>query len=199
MQHKTQFDSTTILAAARARQTELQGELRRIETLIGVFGEGEASNEAPRRSGRGRPKGSKNRAKKARAAAKPAVRGKRGRPSKAAPTAKKVVRTARASRKPATPRAKGMSLIRAVAQVLAESEAPLSVTQIADGVSKLGVNTKASSFKTMVSQSLGKLSELKVVESTERGVWQSSNGISKYLGDEGVAAPVAAAADEIPI
>lgn len=193
---KAQFDGVAILGAARAHRNELQLAIRRIEALIQLLDENTSTTV---RSGRGRPKGSKNRVKAARVATKSVARGKRGRPSKETSKTTVVAKkssSVRASRKPATPRAKGMSLIRAVAQVLAESNSPLSVSQIAEGVSKLGVNTKASSFKTMVSQSLGKLSELKVVESKERGIWQSSNGISKYLGDEATSEP---AADNIPI
>lgn len=184
--HTSVTDTNKILAAAHERRNELQSEMQRIDAVIAAFGTNSESAPAQRATRRGRPKGSKN-VRKTKVASKASTKstGKRRK------TATKAVRAQR------TPRTKGMSLIRAVAQVLAESNSALSVAQIAEGVSKLGYSTKAATFKTMISQSLGKLNELKVAESKERGVWQSSNGISKYL--ETSAPAVEAASDAIPI
>ena len=86
---------------------------------------------------------------------------------------------------------------------LAEASEPMKVAQIADAVNKLGYKSSAASFKTMVSQTLGKLSEAKVAKSSERGIWESSNGISKFLENltEAAAAEetTAGSNDNIPI
>lgn len=205
MRNSQATSNDTILAAANARRTELTAELGRIDAVIAAFdASSSVSSTASGKGRRGRPKGSKNRAK-ARNVAKTTrvAKAKRSRSSKPRVARGETVahagNKARAPRASRAPRVKGMSLIRAVAQVLAESEEPLSVSQIAEGVTKLGMNTKASSFKTMVSQSLGKLSELKVASSKERGVWQSSNGISKYLEQGDTKTETAVVADEIPI
>jgi len=165
--------SNPILAAAQARQAQLQAELTTVNGIIASMS-GESAPQKPSSKGkRGRPKGSKNKSAKAarktttKATAKRKTKsesGKRGRP--------------KGSRNRST---NGMSLIRAVATVLAEATEPLKVSQIVEGVAKLGYTSEAASFNVMVSQTLGKLSEAKVAENVKRGVWQSSNGISNFL------------------
>lgn len=178
-----------LLGAIRARHAALTNELATLNSMLEVLG-GDASEQtaAPRKrrgrtatgSKRGRPKGSKN--KTAAKTERKAATGKRGRPKGSANN--------------------GMSLIRAVAQVLAEASEPMKVADIATAVNKLGYKSSASSFKTMISQTLGKLSEAKVAKSTERGIWESSNGISKYLEnltEEASDNTQAEAKDNIPI
>lgn len=163
-----QVDS--ILVAARARQAELQSELARVTQIIETMG-GETA-PAPKTTSkgkRGRPKGSKNKpaapkASRKKAKAKAKGDSKRGRP--------------KGSRNKTS---NGISLIQAVAQVLAQSNEPLTIAQITEGVEKLGYSTNADSFSVMISQTLGKLSKAKVAETVKRGVWQSSNGITSFL------------------
>ena len=182
-----------LIGAIRARHAALTNELTTLNSMLAALG-GESSEESatPRRKRRGRP-------------AK-ASSGKRGRPkgSKNKPTAKATRKTAAGKRgRPKGSSNNGMSLIRAVATVLAEASEPMKVAQIADAVNKLGYKSSAASFKTMVSQTLGKLSEAKVAKSSERGIWESSNGISKYLENltEAAAAEEATTVsnDNIPI
>lgn len=158
---------TNLLAAARERHSQLTAELDSINSLLSALS-GETAEPTARTHKRGRPSKTSTRrrgrpagAKSARKASSGSGSGKRGRPKGSTNG--------------------GMSLLRAVATVLAEANEPLKVSDIADAVGKLGIKSSAASFKTMISQTLGKLSEAKVAESTERGVWQSANGITKFL------------------
>jgi hypothetical protein len=185
--------SNPLLVAAQARHEQLAAEMNALNSFIESLG-GD-NNEQPKRrkrratasaSGgkRGRPKGSKNKPKPETKASNKTERkassGKRGRPKGSSNN--------------------GMSLIRAVATVLAEASEPLKVADIATAVNKLGYKSSAATFKTMISQTLGKLSEAKVAETTARGVWQSSNGISKFLDTlNSEAASENATNDNIPI
>ena len=186
--------SNSLVTAALERRAQITNELNVLNGFIAAFGSeaSTSSNTAVRRgrptkkaSGkRGRPKGSKNKPTtasqpKAQRRGKAAATNRRGRPKGSS---------------------NGMSLLHAVAQVLASANEPLKVAQIVEGVAKLGYNSKASSFNTMVSQTLGKLSEAKVAKTTARGVWESANGISKFLESlTPAAAPQQVAAEEIPV
>lgn len=186
-----------MIDAAVQRQAQLTAELNALSAFIAtVGGEVETETATPRRrrkagrpqsSGkRGRPKGSKNKPtadKPASDKPKAEAKGRRGRPA--------------GSRS-----RNGMSLIRAVATVLAEASEAMKVADIATAVNKLGYKSDASSFKTMISQTLGKLSEAKVAKTTSRGVWESANGISKFLEElnaDEAEATAAATNDNIPI
>jgi hypothetical protein len=159
-----------ILVAANERRAQLEAELANVVRVIeSISGTTQTVKSAS--SKRGRPKRAKNKAAapKATRKAKPkterkASGGKRGRP--------------KGSRNRST---NGISLMHAVAQVLAEANEPMSVSDIIAGVEKLGYTSNAASFNVMVSQTLGKLSEAKVAENVKHGVWQSSNGITKFL------------------
>lgn len=154
----------SVLSSLRARQAALTSELNAINGALASIEGIESSDSAPTRSHkRGRPTKAAAARRRGRPAAKAAKAsgGKRGRPKGSTNS--------------------GMSLVRAVATVLAEANEPLKVSDIADAVGKLGIKSSAASFKVMISQTLGKLSEAKVAESTERGVWQSANGITKFL------------------
>lgn len=184
-----------MIDAAVQRQAQLTAELSALNTFIATLG-GETETETPRRR---------------RKAARPQSSGKRGRPkgSKNKPTADKPASDkpkaeAKGRRgRPAGSRSRnGMSLIRAVATVLAEASEAMKVADIATAVNKLGYKSDASSFKTMISQTLGKLSEAKVAKTTSRGVWESANGISKFLEElnaDEAEATAAATNDNIPI
>lgn len=156
---------TNLLAAARERHSQLTAELDSINSLLSALS-GETAEPTTRTHKRGRPSKTSTR--------------RRGRPA----GAKAPRKAASGSGKRGRPKGStngGMSLLRAVATVLAEANEPLKVSDIADAVGKLGIKSSAASFKTMISQTLGKLSEAKVAESTERGIWQSANGITKFL------------------
>ena len=181
-----------IVVAARTRVTELQNEMNRLTQIITTMtGEAAPSPKTTSKSKRGRPKGSKNKpAPKAsrKKATKAKTDGKRGRP--------------KGSRNKTS---NGISLLQAVAQVLAQSNEPLTIAQITEGVEKLGYTTNADSFSVMISQTLGKLSKANVAETIKRGVWQSSNGITQFLetffeeADTDTAETVVEAKDNIPI
>jgi hypothetical protein len=166
-----------VVATIRQRHAALTSEIAKLEEVLATLGDGESEpapkprkqRGRPSKAGgkRGRPKGSKNKASKAEPKASS---GKRGRPKGSTN--------------------KGVSLIHAVAQVLAEASEPMTVADIASAVNKLGYKSGAASFKTMISQSLGRLSAAKVARSTERGIWESAAGITKYL--ENLAADEAA-------
>lgn len=157
----------SVLTSLRARQAALTSELNAISGALASIEGIECCESAPTRSHkRGRP-------------TKAAAARRRGRPAAKAAKATKASGGKRGRPKGSTNG--GMSLVRAVATVLAEANEPLKVSDIADAVGKLGIKSSAASFKTMISQTLGKLSEAKVAESTERGVWQSANGITKFL------------------
>lgn len=181
-----------IVVAARTRVAELQNEMNRLTQIISTMtGEAAPAPKTTSKSKRGRPKGSKNKPAAPKASRKKATKsktdGKRGRP--------------KGSRNKTS---NGISLIQAVAQVLAQSNEPLTIAQITEGVEKLGYSTNADSFSVMISQTLGKLSKANVAETIKRGVWQSSNGITQFLetfndeADTETAEPVVEAKDSIP-
>jgi hypothetical protein len=83
-----------------------------------------------------------------------------------------------------------MSLKEAVATVLRDAKGPLSPTEVAAAVNKLGYKTDAENYSTMVSQTLSNLAKLRIGKSAvasnpKRGEWVagSATAIKAYIAD----------------
>lgn len=77
-------------------------------------------------------------------------------------------------------------LVETVAKVLNKTSKTLSLTDICDKVRATGYETTSENFKVMVSQSLGKLNDLRmgnslIVDNVERGHWAAGKGMEAYI------------------